>query len=42
MTNLPAPEPDLDEAPVDDPFDDPMATPEHDLPPGVDEGTPQT
>ena len=36
MTNLPAPEPDPDEAPVDDPYDDPDLTKHHDLPPGVD------
>ncbi len=37
MTNLPAPETDPDEAPVDDPYDSPDAEPVHDLPAGVPE-----
>jgi hypothetical protein len=37
MTSMPAPEPDRDEAPIDDPFDDPDLTKHHDLPPEVPE-----
>ena len=36
MSTLPAEQPDPEDAPVDDPFDNPDAEPIHDLPPGTD------
>jgi|GEM_PF-6959106 len=39
--NVPPPQPDPDEAPVDNPYDDPDLTKKHDLPPGVPENAPE-